>query len=261
MPTITDSKCILIIGATSGIGRALALAIHSLPSQPTVLIGGRRQERIDELCKGHERIRGARVDVMGGREEMRAFVEKTVGEYPELDAVMFASGIQHPFNFSKPDEIDLDLVEAEFTTNYVSILTLLKFFIPHFLKLSEQGRPSFIIPVTSNLAIVPAPHVPDYCATKAALHSLSFTLDKNLKDTNVHVMEILPPLTESELHDHQGTRERLSKSWMPLDAFTEEAMAGLCRGDFQIPVGNAKDTWYRFERGKNEELNSPQRKV
>lgn len=57
----------------------------------------------------------------------------------------------------------------------------------------EQGRPSFIIPITSGLAMLPAPHVPDYCATKAALHSFSLSLDKNLKNTNVHVMEVMPP--------------------------------------------------------------------
>lgn len=87
-------------------------------------------------------------------------------------------------------------------------------------------------------------------------------------------------LTESELHDRkpivflhelvhlphvsldQGdARERLSKRWMPLDKFTEEAMEGLCRGDLQIPVGNSKLTWERFERGKIEEMTSRNRKT
>lgn len=49
------------------------------------------------------------------------------------------------------------------------------------------------MPITSGLAMVPAPHVPDYCATEAALHSFSLSLDKNLKNTNVHVMEVMPP--------------------------------------------------------------------
>lgn len=50
MPGIEDAKCVLIIGATSGIGRALALAIHDLPTQPTVIVAGRRMERLEELC-------------------------------------------------------------------------------------------------------------------------------------------------------------------------------------------------------------------
>ncbi len=59
----------------------------------------------------------------------------------------------------------------------------------------------------------------------------------------------------------QGTRETLSKFWLPLDKFTEEAMAGLIHGDLQIPVGVAKDTWERFEKGKSEDLISPVKKT
>lgn len=47
---------------------------------------------------------------------------------------------------------------------------------------------------------------------------------------------------------------------MPLDKFTEEAMAGLCRGDLEIPVGSSKLSWERYEKGKNEEMTSPKRK-
>ena len=61
--------------------------------------------------------------------------------------------------------------------------------------------------------------------------------------------------------DQGDARDRLSKVWLPLDKFTEEAMAGLRRGDLQIPVGNAKETWERFEQGKNEEMTSPNRKT
>ncbi|KAI0348456.1 NAD(P)-binding protein [Trametopsis cervina] len=267
MPGLTDAKCILIIGATAGIGRALALAIHDLPTKPTVIIGGRRQERIDELCGRSERFRGVWVDVLGGREALRGFVEGVVGNYPEvgeeinkLDAVIFSSGIQHVYNFSEPGKVDLDLLDAELTTNYTSIYTMITFFLPHFLALSEKGRHSFIVPVTSTLASLPAPTIPGYCASKAAVHSLVLSLDHNLRNTNVHVMELIPPLTESELHDHQGTRDYLSKIWMPLDKFTEEAMDGLCRGGLQIAVGNAKPVWDAFEAGKPEAMVSPTRR-
>lgn len=84
MPNIADAKCVLVIGATAGIGRALALAIRDLPSKPTVVVGGRRQERIDELCKEGDRIEGVQVDVMKGRDKLKAFVDETVTKYPEV---------------------------------------------------------------------------------------------------------------------------------------------------------------------------------
>ena len=57
----------------------------------------------------------------------------------------------------------------------------------------EQGRPTFLYTVSSGLSIVPAPGIADYCATKAAIHSLSISLAVQLKEKNVHVVEIIPP--------------------------------------------------------------------
>lgn len=54
-------------------------------------------------------------------------------------------------------------------------------------------RPSFIIPVTSGLGIVPAPWVANYSASKAALHSFCLSLRMQLRGTNVHILEIIPP--------------------------------------------------------------------
>lgn len=133
MPGINDSKCVLVIGATSGIGRALALAICALPTKPTVIVAGRRKERLDELvvkgqgcCDG--RIKALQVDISASRDTLKDFVESTLQGYPDvrhtaalseyclfnmrniiqLDAVIFAAGIQRASDFTKPEEIDLD---------------------------------------------------------------------------------------------------------------------------------------------------------
>ncbi|CDO76626.1 hypothetical protein BN946_scf184868.g40 [Trametes cinnabarina] len=253
MPGIKDAKCVLVLGATSGIGRALALAIHNLDSQPTVIVSGRRQERLNELAREGERIRTARVDINTTEGNLKQFVEDTVAKYPDLDAVIFSSGIQHIFDFSKPETIDLSTeFQDEISTNYISIFKLIVMFLPHFLKLSEKGRPSFIVPISSGLSIVPAATVPNYSATKAALHSLSITLRLQLSKTKVQVIEILPPLVESELHDHQGKTPALSKVWMPLKEFTDRAIEGLIRGDPNVPVGSAAQQFDQFEKGKQE---------
>ncbi|CAL1695386.1 unnamed protein product [Somion occarium] len=204
---IIESRCVLVLGATSGIGRSLALALHDLPSKPTVIVGGRRQERLDELAKTSDRIKGVQVDVTAGREALRGFVKDTLATYPDLDAVIFSSGIQLEFDFNHPEQVDLDALENELTTNYTSIVTLITLFLPHFLKLNEQGRPSFIIPVSSALSIVPAPWVPNYAATKAAIHSLSISLGAQFRETNIRVLEVIPPLVESELHDRESQLE------------------------------------------------------
>ncbi|KAJ7633079.1 hypothetical protein FB45DRAFT_914321 [Roridomyces roridus] len=244
--TIDHAKCVLVIGATSGIGRHLALALANLPSRPTVIAAGRRVERLKEL-ETTNGLKTAQIDVAADGKVLKETVDGLIAQYPDLDAVVIASGIQYQFDFLKPETINLDNVAREFNVNYIAVVTLISLFMPHFLKLSEQGRPSFVIPITSGLALMPFPTVPNYSASKAALRSFSISLRDQLKDTKVKVIEILPPLVESELHDEQGTTPMLSKFWMPLDEYTEKTMAGLRKGDEQVAVGTADVVLKRFK--------------
>ncbi len=84
MTGIKDAKCVLVIGATAGIGRALALAIHDLDSKPTVIAAGRRQERLDELAARSDRIKTARVDINATHDKLKQFVDDVVAKYPDV---------------------------------------------------------------------------------------------------------------------------------------------------------------------------------
>lgn len=247
MPSLAESKCILVTGGTSGIGRAFAIAIKNLPSKPKVIVLGRRQERLDEMEKEHG-IHGINFDMDADRNTLKTFVEKLIQDHPDLDSVLFSAGIQRVLPFDKPEEMDIiGKFEREINTNFMSIVVMCGLLLPHLLKL---GRPSFLIPVSSGLATVPAPWMPGYCSSKAALHSFCTSLHIQLKSTNVHVMEILPPLVESELHDEEGTTAQLSKMWMPLDKYIPATMEGLLAGKPEIPVLNTY--WDKFEAGKFE---------
>lgn len=81
---ISESRCILVVGATAGIGRALALALHDLPSKPIVIAGGRRKERLDELTRTSDRLKGVQVDVTANRPALQAFVKDTLSTYPDV---------------------------------------------------------------------------------------------------------------------------------------------------------------------------------
>jgi len=248
--SIDGAKCVLVIGATSGIGRALALAISELPSRPTVIAAGRRQERLKELKE--KNLETLQIDVTADLETLMKTVESLVAKYPNLDAVILSSGIQYIHDLTK--DVDLNQVIREINVNYLAVVSLISMFIPHFLKLSAEGRPSFIIPITSALALLPSPYTPNYSASKAALRSFTTSLRKQLENTKVNVVEILPPLVESELHDEQGTTERLSKFWMPLAEYTKLTVEGLRRGDIHVVSGNAAELLEKFER---EGLNGP----
>ncbi|THU94842.1 NAD(P)-binding protein [Dendrothele bispora CBS 962.96] len=247
MPSILDSKCILVTGATAGIGRALALETAKLPSKPKVIGCGRRQDRLDQLSEAG--IEGMQLDVNADKETLKKFVDDLVNKNPDLDTIVLCAGIQRQFDFQK--EVDLDAVSLEFNVNYFSVVTTITYLIPHLARLAATGRKCSIITVTSILSIIPKPLVPNYCATKAALHSYTMSLRAQLQGANIHVAEIVPPLVESELHDAQGTTDVLSKFWMPLDEFTNTVMEGLKRGDTVVAAGNAKNDYEQFEHPKD----------
>ncbi|KAJ7597236.1 hypothetical protein C8J56DRAFT_742654, partial [Mycena floridula] len=232
MPSINDSKCVLITGATSGIGRSLAQSIHALPTKPTVIGTGRRADRLDEL-KGLN-IDTFHLELDSDRATLKKFVDDILQAYPELDTIILNAGIQRMMNLKYG--INLDDVDREIRVNYLSVVALIGLFLPHLLKLSTS-RPCFIITVTSGLGLRPAPQVANYSASKAALHSFTTCLQVELDDTNVYTFEIIPPLVESELHDADGTTGKLSKFWMPLIEFTEVAMEGLMKGNRHIAAG------------------------
>lgn len=114
--------------------------------------------------------------------------------HPDLDCVVLNSGIQRGFNFADTSSIDLSLVETEFKTNYLSYIHLVTAFLPFLLGKSTE---SSLIFISSGLAIVPLLRCPNYCATKAALHSFIMVLREQLKGRPVKVIEVLPPAVQS----------------------------------------------------------------
>jgi short-subunit dehydrogenase involved in D-alanine esterification of teichoic acids len=164
--------------------------------------------------------------------------------------VILNSGIQRSLNFTHPQSIDLDLVEAEYKTNYLAPLHLTKAFLP---QLQRQSSPTSLIFTTSGLALIPILRCGNYCASKAALHHLILVLREQLRGSNVKVVEILPPAVQTELHDakHQPDIKDGGSIGMPLAEFTEECWAGLLEGKEAVPVGRTKGLWgWEEERGR-----------
>lgn len=91
MPGIEDSRCILVTGATSGIGRSLALSIAQLPSEPTVIAVGRRQERLDDLAKLN--LRPIKFDVNTDQDAIKTFVDRVVEENPDVCHLLYTYGV------------------------------------------------------------------------------------------------------------------------------------------------------------------------
>ncbi|KAI9826685.1 MAG: hypothetical protein M1819_007319 [Sarea resinae] len=247
-------KKVLVIGATSGIGEALANRFVKEGS--SVIVVGRRKENLDAFVKDHGRDKAeARQFDLNHLDRIPQFAQDITTAHPDLDCVFMNSGIQRGLDFSKPESVNLDDVGTEFQTNYISYIHLLKAFLPFLLKKkSESG----IIFTSSGLALVPLIRCPNYCATKAALHQLILALREQLKESKIKIIEIFPPAVQTELHDkkHQPDIENGRQFGMPLQEFLDESYAGLVNGDIDIPVGSSKDWYNSFEPARQESFHN-----
>ena len=83
-------------------------------------------------------------------------------------------------------------------------------------------------------------------------------LRRQLRGSQIKVVEIIPPAVQTELHDekHQPDIKNGRLMGMPLDEFTDEAYRGLIEGLDQIPVGISKMIFDAFEAKRQEIFNS-----
>lgn len=206
---------VAVFGATSGIGKALAERF--IANGIFVIAIGRRKERLEELVHqhGHEKVQACPFDIKM-LDSVPNLVHNITSTHSDLDLVFLNSGIQRRIDFTKPDTVDLNKIQEEFLTNYVAPVALTKAFLPFLLARAKDGKACGLLFTTSALALVPLPRVPNYCATKAAMHSLILTLREQLGPTGVKVLELYPPAVQTELHGEEG-----KNFGMPLDEFTD----------------------------------------
>ncbi len=155
--------------------------------------------------------------------------KRLISDFPTIDTVIINAGIQESFFFADPTSSSTASISNEITTNFIAPSVLCRVFIPHLLSLKREGT---LVTVSSGLGYVPLPFYPIYCATKAAIHSLSVTLRAQLAGTNMNIIELVPPYVDTGLD--AAHRERINNMLpgegpvpMPLDMFIREAVAGL----------------------------------
>ncbi|KAL5044027.1 hypothetical protein BDW71DRAFT_199258 [Aspergillus fruticulosus] len=231
-------KHILVIGATSGIGRAMAERFVENGAKVTVV--GRRKERLDAFVSkyGEDKVQSMVFDITQ-TDKTPEFAKEVTTKYPDIDSVYLNAGIQRAHDLTQEGGWDLQAFNSEFHTNFTSAVSLVHAFLP-FLKGKAETQPASFIFTGTNIAIVPAASVPAYSASKTALNVFVLSLREQLKQSsNLKVIEVSLPAVQTELHDYMGAHG--ATIGMPLDQFTDEAFSGLQKGLDQVIVGNFVD--------------------
>jgi len=206
---------ILITGGGSGIGRALAEALHAKGNR--VIVAGRRADALEAVVAANPGIATAPLDVADASDIAR-FAARIVADHPALNVIIHNAGVMRVEDM-RAEPYDLADAEATIATNLLGPIRLTAALLPAL----RQQPGATILTVTSGLAFVPLAATPTYSATKAALHSWSQSLRAQLAGTGIGVIEIAPPAVATDLMPGHQDDPRS----MPLGDYIAETMAML----------------------------------
>ncbi len=189
-PPITSwpGKRVWIIGASSGIGQALALLLARLGA--TLCVSARSQAPLDEFVRLHPTSRAFALDVTNPQSLGSAFNE--INSDKPLDLIIYCAGHYAPM---RAQDFNLEEALKHLQINYCGALNLLNASLPSLLK-QRSGHLSLISSVAGFTGL---PKSLAYGPTKAALTHLAEVLYLDLHPANVGVSVVHPGFVKTPL--------------------------------------------------------------
>jgi uncharacterized oxidoreductase len=217
-----EGKTALVTGGTDGIGLQIARQL-SAKGAKAIFCGRRDDLLIAAREEGFEAIKADLSNADGC-----AALSRDLGDR-SLDILINNAGMSG--NFAPGDPLDLALTDRAIFLNLNAPMHLIGSMLPGLL-----GRPeAAIVNVTSGLAIAPRAGGPVYCASKAGLRSFTQSLRYNLRDTNVHVIEALPPVVDTAMTrgrvggNKMSARECAAQIVDAIESNSQEANVGMVK--------------------------------
>lgn len=200
MPIDLSGKPIAIAGASSGIGKATALAC-ARAGMP-VALGARRMDKLRDVAHEVHRLGGRAVAIeldVTHDEACRAFIEQAEAQLGPLHAVFANAG----FGFDKPvhETTDAEMREI-FEVNFFGTLRALRPAVERFI----ERRSGHVLICSSSIGKMSLPGYGAYCATKAAQWHVGRAMRHELRPLGVHVSTVHPIGTRTEFSEEARRR-------------------------------------------------------
>lgn len=184
------NKVVVITGASSGIGKALAQKYAS--EGWNVAIAARRIERLKKLEKNLTGVEvlSVKTDVTM-EEDCKNLINKTIEKFGRIDVLINNAGISMRALF---DDLEMDVMHQLMNVNFWGTVYCTKYALPHLLE--TKGSVVGVISVGGYLGL---PGRTAYSASKFAVRGFLDTVRvENLK-TGLHVLVAAPGFTASEI--------------------------------------------------------------
>ncbi len=188
------NQVVLITGASSGIGRRLAI---DLAAREAVVVGcGRSEERLKETLTMMQRtsaMSSVFVCDVGDRAQVHAMVSKVLTQFGKIDILINNAGVGMRKPFVKTS---LDTVQEITRTNYLGMIYCTHAVLPSMI---ARGG-GHIVNISSGAGKIGALNMAAYCGSKFAMNGFSESLYHELKPLGIYVSVVCPGPVSTEFN-------------------------------------------------------------
>ena len=196
-----NQKKVWITGASSGIGKALALKFAKENWQ--VLISARRKGLLDEIAQ-NVNISAFPLDVTNDNEVKETF-SNIINKFKDVDLCVFCSGAYDP---KLEQEINKVQIRKIMDVNFFGVLNCIKT-VEDYFKKKKEGHISIVSSVAAYRGL---PNSSGYGPSKAALTNLTESLYFDFKKFNVRISLVSPGFIKTPLTDKNSFEMPFIKS-------------------------------------------------
>jgi len=197
-----DKKIIWITGASSGIGKALAIKFAE--NGWIVAASARRENLLNELKQINQNIYPFPLDVTE-IENCRTVAKKILEQFNNIDICVFGTGMHDP---KSEKTFNLEKIREIMEVNYFGTMNSINSIYEYFSK-KKSGQISIISSVAGYRGL---PAAGAYCASKAALTSFTESLNFDMQKKNVRVSLISPGFIKTPMTDQNDFPMPMIKS-------------------------------------------------
>ena len=198
-----DGKVAMVTGSTKGLGYAIAMMFAAFGAK--VVVSSRHQEECDaaakEICALGGKAVGIAADV-GKTADVKRLIREAVGQFGGLDILVNNAGTAITKPILQVDEAEYDRV---MDTNLRGVFFASK---EAAAVMAEQGRGGRIIQIASIGALKGTNQLSTYCASKAAVLSLTKTMALEWSRYGITITAICPGYVKTEINAAQFQDEK-----------------------------------------------------
>lgn len=228
------NKVVIITGASSGIGKALAFAFGKNGSK--IVITGRDGARL-ESTKTELHLAGidtlAIVADVSIENDNKMVVDKTIAHFGKIDILINNAGITMRALFN---EVDTEVIKKVMDINFYGMVYATKYALPEIIK--SQGS---VIGISSIAGYRGLPGRTGYSASKFAMQGFLESLRTELLKKNVHVLVACPGFTTSNIRNAALSADGSTQGESPRDEATMMTAEEVANHIYKATVSRKRD--------------------